>query len=128
VNGEHIFLPSDGTSWAAAAVVGAAALIHQVTPAFSPAAILSILQDSGTPIHADGQYGGIYKRLNVDAALKLAVARAKAMRARRRARAAAATDAQATPQAVRANLFSTTTISDANENGATVDGRPVWDL
>jgi hypothetical protein len=65
---------ADGTSWASPAVVGTAALIKQIDPAFTPAQIMQIMQESGKPVY-DPVSKLTYKRLNVDAALALAYAR-----------------------------------------------------
>lgn len=62
-----------GTSFASPQVVGAAALIKQINPNFTPAQILQILEDSGTPVF-DPVTGHTFPLLNLDAALKLAVA------------------------------------------------------
>ncbi|MDB5319927.1 MAG: hypothetical protein JWN40_1558 [Phycisphaerales bacterium] len=86
--GEHVTIPwydvakktsiyenmADGTSWASPAVVGTAALIKQIDPSFTPAQMMQIMQDSGTPIY-DSVSGLTYKRLNLDAALTLAYQR-----------------------------------------------------
>jgi hypothetical protein len=86
--GEHVTIPyfdvktrksiytdaADGTSWASPAVVGTAALIKQIDPAFTPAQIMQIMQESGKPVY-DPVSKLTYKRLNVDAALALAYAR-----------------------------------------------------
>jgi hypothetical protein len=65
---------ASGTSWASPAVVGAAALIKQVNPSFTPLEILNIMKDSGTPTY-DSVSKLTYKRLDVNAALALAYAR-----------------------------------------------------
>lgn len=76
VTKKHVILPNTfGTSWSSPMVVGAAALIKQVNPAFTPDQILSIMQDSGVAV-ADPASGLTYKRLDVNAALSLAVQRA----------------------------------------------------
>jgi hypothetical protein len=67
-----------GTSFSSPQVVGAAALIKQIDPAFTPQQILQILKDSGTPV-ADPVTGNTFALLNLDAALKLAVVRADAV-------------------------------------------------
>ncbi len=66
---------ANGTSFASPQMVGAAALIKQINPAFTPAQIIQILKDSGTPVH-DSVTGNTFPLLNIDAALKLAVLRA----------------------------------------------------
>jgi hypothetical protein len=73
-NGEHQNVASDGSSWAGPQVVATAALIKQVNPNFTPAQILSILQDSGTPIY-DSLSNRTYPQLNVNAAIGLAYQR-----------------------------------------------------
>jgi subtilisin family serine protease len=65
---------ASGTSWSSPAVVGAAALIKQINPAFTPLAILNIMKDSGVPTY-DSATKLTYKRLDVNAALALAYAR-----------------------------------------------------
>lgn len=72
---QHIYVDTaDGTSWASPAVVGTAALIKQVNPAFTPLQVLNIMKDSGTPTY-DSVSKLTYKRLDVNAALALAYAR-----------------------------------------------------
>jgi hypothetical protein len=68
----------NGTSFSSPQVVGAAALIKQIDPNFTPQQILQILKDSGTPV-ADSVTGNTFSLLNIDAALKLAVVRADAV-------------------------------------------------
>lgn len=63
---------ANGTSFASPQLVGAAALIKQIDPAFTPAQIIQILKASGTPVH-DSVTGNTFPILNLDAALKLAV-------------------------------------------------------
>lgn len=86
--GEHVTIPwydvttkksiyedeADGTSWASPAVVATAALIKQIDASFTPAEMMQIMQDSGTPIY-DSVSKLTYKRLNLDAALTLAYQR-----------------------------------------------------
>jgi hypothetical protein len=73
--GKDIYVDTaDGTSWASPAVTGTAALIKQIDPRFTPAQIMQIMQDSGTPVY-DGVSKLTYKRLNVNAALSMAYAR-----------------------------------------------------
>jgi hypothetical protein len=73
--GKHIYVDTaDGTSWASPAAVGTAALIKQIDPRFTPAQIMQIMQDSGTPVY-DAASKLTYKRLNVNGALALAYAR-----------------------------------------------------
>jgi subtilisin family serine protease len=88
--GENVVVPRDvnglstevlaaGTSWASPQVVGAAALIKQISPKFTPAQILFILQQSGTPVF-DTLSNQTYRELNLDAALKLATKQARRLR------------------------------------------------
>lgn len=85
--GNHVILPyydpkighiysdqGNGTSFASPAVVGAAVLVKQIDARFSPLAIMSILQDSGTPVY-DSATRRTYKRLNLPAAMALAYQR-----------------------------------------------------
>jgi hypothetical protein len=86
--GEHVTIPwydvatkksiyedeADGTSWASPAVVATAALLKQIDSSFTPAQMMQIMQDSGTPIY-DSVSKLTYKRLNLDAALTLAYQR-----------------------------------------------------
>jgi hypothetical protein len=65
---------ASGTSWSSPAVVGTAALIKQINPAFTPLEILNIMKDSGVPTY-DSATKLTYKRLDVNAALSLAYAR-----------------------------------------------------
>jgi hypothetical protein len=72
---QHIYVgDGDGTSWASPAAAGAAALIKQVDAAFTPGQIMKILQDSGANVY-DAATRRTYKRLDVNAAIKLAYAR-----------------------------------------------------
>jgi hypothetical protein len=72
---KHIYVDTaSGTSWASPAVVGTAALIKQINPAFTPLQILNIMKDSGVPTY-DSATKLTYKRLDVNAALALAYAR-----------------------------------------------------
>lgn len=59
-----------GTSFAAPHVAGVALLLKQLYPDITPAQIISIIRDSGTPVVA--QDGNTYPRLNVNAAVTLA--------------------------------------------------------
>ena len=43
-----------GTSFSSPPMVGAAALIKQIDPAFTPAQIMQIMSDSGTPVYDPG--------------------------------------------------------------------------
>ena len=72
---QHIYVDTaSGTSWSSPAVVGTAALIKQINPAFTPLQILNIMKDSGVPTY-DSATKLTYKRLDVNAALALAYAR-----------------------------------------------------
>lgn len=95
--GENVVVPRDvkglptevlaaGTSWASPQVVGAAVLIKQISPRFTPAQILSILQKTGTPVF-DRVSNQTYRELNLDAALKLATRQARRLHAHRAGRA-----------------------------------------
>ena len=70
-SGIHADLPSSGTSWAAPQVVGAAALIHQINPGFTPDQEMQILQQSANQVY-DSYSGAYYGQLNVNAAIALA--------------------------------------------------------
>jgi hypothetical protein len=72
---QHMYVDTaSGTSWSSPAVVGTAALIKQINPAFTPLQILNIMKDSGVPTY-DSATKLTYKRLDVNAALALAYAR-----------------------------------------------------
>lgn len=72
---QHIYVDTAwGTSWSSPAAVGAAALIKQIDPRFTPMQIMSILKDSGAPVY-DSATRLTYKRLDLNAALALAYAR-----------------------------------------------------
>ena len=60
-----------GTSWASAYVAGAATLIKQINPAFTPDQIQQILKSSGTPV-LDPTNNVYYPRLNIANAIVLA--------------------------------------------------------
>ena len=77
-NGIHGELPSYGTSWSGPQVLGAAALVHQVNPAFSTDQIMQIMRDSATWI-SDSYSGVNYPQLNVNAAIGLAYQRSGAV-------------------------------------------------
>lgn len=66
-----------GTSWAAPYVTGAAAMIKQINPKFTPGQIMSILKDSGHGVY-DTTSKRTYSRLDLLAAVKLAYARSGA--------------------------------------------------
>lgn len=70
-SGIHADLPSSGTSWSAPQAVGAAALIHQINPAFTPDQEMQILQQSATQVY-DSYSGAYYPQLNVNGAIALA--------------------------------------------------------
>ena len=73
---QHIYTSyADGNSWATPHVVGAATLIKQISPAFTPTQIMSILRDSGQS-RWDSMTGRSYPRLDLHAALQLAYQRA----------------------------------------------------
>ncbi|HEY7116924.1 MAG TPA: carbohydrate-binding protein [Tepidisphaeraceae bacterium] len=72
---QHIYVDSAvGTSWSSPAVVGTAALIKQINPAYTPLQILQIMKDSGSPVY-DSATKLTYKRLDLNAALTLAYQR-----------------------------------------------------
>jgi hypothetical protein len=73
-NGQHMDYPSSGTSWAGPQMVGAAALIKQVNPNFTPDQIMQIMRDSANWIW-DSTSGQSYPRLNVNNAVALAYQR-----------------------------------------------------
>src|SRR5205085_863090 len=73
-NGQHMDYPSQGTSWSGPQMVGAAALIKQVNPAFSPDQIMQIMRDSDNWIW-DSTSNMSYPRLNVNNAVALAYQR-----------------------------------------------------
>ncbi len=63
-----------GTSWASAYIAGAAALIKQISPAFTADQVQQILRDSGTPT-LDPTNNVYYPRLNINNAIALAYQR-----------------------------------------------------
>src|SRR5207248_47261 len=71
-NGNEIYLTGSGTSFSAPFAAGAAALVHQVTPSLTPAAIRDVLERTGDTI-TDYRNGVSYKRLNVFNALNAVV-------------------------------------------------------
>ncbi len=73
-NGQHLDLPSQGTSWSGPLVTGTAALIKQVNAGFTPEQILSIIKDSAHWVY-DGYSNMSYARLDVNAAVGLAYQR-----------------------------------------------------
>jgi subtilisin family serine protease len=68
----EIYLPGSGTSFSSPFAAGAAALIHQVTPSLTPAAIRDLLQQTGDNV-TDARNGVTYKRLNLYNALSAVV-------------------------------------------------------
>lgn len=58
-----------GTSWASAYTTGTAALIKQVDPLLTPDQIMTILEQSGTPVQDPEHPGTYYPRLDVNAAI-----------------------------------------------------------
>ena len=70
-NGNWIITPATGTSWAAPHVAGAAALLKQINPAFSPDDIMGILQATAQDVW-DPATSHMYKRLDLDGALEYA--------------------------------------------------------
>jgi subtilisin family serine protease len=79
-DGQHVDTVADGTSWASPQVVGAAALVKQVNPNFSPDQILQIMQDSAHWVW-DANSGRSYARLDINEAIKLAFQRSSAFQA-----------------------------------------------
>jgi len=70
-NGGYM-VSEEASSYPTPFIVGAAALVKQVNPGFTPAQIIDILKDSGTKI-SDGDRS--YPRIDVDAAIRLALKR-----------------------------------------------------
>ncbi|HEY7118859.1 MAG TPA: S8 family serine peptidase [Tepidisphaeraceae bacterium] len=72
---EHIWTNGgEGNSWGTPHTLGTAVLIQQIDPTITPAQIMQILQDSGTPV-VDPDGTGTYKSLNMLAAIQLAYQR-----------------------------------------------------
>jgi subtilisin family serine protease len=78
IDGQHTEAYVSGTSESSPQVVGAAALIKQIDPAFTPPQILAILEQSGTPVY-DAVSHTTYPELNLNAALALAQRRSHRM-------------------------------------------------
>jgi len=57
-----------GTSFSVPQITGAAALLYQIDPNFSPAQVAQILEETGTPVY-DSATGDNYPLLNLDAAI-----------------------------------------------------------
>jgi hypothetical protein len=70
-NGGYM-VSEEASSYPTPFIVGAAALVKQVNPNFTPAQIIDILKDSGKQI-SDGDRS--YARIDVDAAIRLALKR-----------------------------------------------------
>ena len=70
-NGGYM-VSEEASSYPTPFIVGAAALVKQVNPDFTPAQIIDILKDSGKQI-SDGDRS--YPRIDVDAAIRLAIKR-----------------------------------------------------
>jgi hypothetical protein len=75
ISGQPYIDYGTGTSFSCPYMVAAAALLKQVDPNFSPAQIIQIMQDSGTPQY-DSTTGNTFELLNIDAAIKLAYSEA----------------------------------------------------
>ncbi len=80
LDGLHTVLTGTGTSFASPIVAGAAAILKQIDPSFSPKDIISILRASGVDnFDGDGEAGPvtglIFPRLDVDNAVALGLAR-----------------------------------------------------
>jgi subtilisin family serine protease len=69
---ESYILGGDGTSYAAPYITAAAVLIKQVNNSFTPAQIMSILQQSGIEVY-DRASHRTYRRLDLQAAIALAL-------------------------------------------------------
>jgi hypothetical protein len=82
-SGTGFLASGEGSSWAAAHVTAAAALVKQVWPTATAAQVLAVLKDSGklvTDTSTQFTYsGGTYPRLNMDAAIRLAYQRRPAI-------------------------------------------------
>ncbi len=70
-NGGYM-VSEEASSYPTPFIVGAAALVKQVNPDFTPAQIIDILKDSGQQI-SDGERS--YPRIDIDAAIRLAIKR-----------------------------------------------------
>jgi subtilisin family serine protease len=73
VNHGKYEMSGEASSYPTPFIVGAAALIKQINPDFTPAQIMGILMDSGKRV-GDGT-GNTYPRLDVDDAIRLAIRR-----------------------------------------------------
>lgn len=73
-NGDPLFYPVTGTSFATPFVAGMAALIRQISPDFTPDDVMDILRTSGQSVY-DPQTGLTFKRIDVDGALAEAYSR-----------------------------------------------------
>jgi Subtilase family len=79
-NDAHTVLTGTGTSFATPIVAGAAAILKQIDPSFTPKDIISILRSSGVDNYdGDGEAGPttglIFPRIDIDNAITLALAR-----------------------------------------------------
>ena len=80
LDGLHTVLTGTGTSFASPIVAGAAAILKQIDPSFTPQDVISILRSSGIDNYdGDGEAGPttglIFPRLDLDNAIALALAR-----------------------------------------------------
>jgi hypothetical protein len=79
-NDDHIYLAADGTSFSAPIIAGAAAILKQIDPTFTPRDIISILRSSGVD-NLDGDNEAApytqlsFPRLDLDNAIALALTR-----------------------------------------------------
>jgi hypothetical protein len=73
VNHGQYQMSGEASSYPTPFIVGAAALIKQINPDFTPAQIMGVLMDSGKQI-GDGT-GNTYPRLDIDDAIRLAIRR-----------------------------------------------------
>lgn len=73
--GNPVYVLGTGTSFSSPAIAGAAAILKQVDPNFTPDEIASILAASGADKY-DAPTATTYPRLNLDAAIRLALLRA----------------------------------------------------
>jgi hypothetical protein len=73
ISGQPFIDYGSGTSFSIPYVVGAAALLKQVDPNLTPAQVMQLMDDSGTPQY-DATTNLTFPLLNIDAAIKLAYA------------------------------------------------------
>ena len=75
ISGQPYIDYGTGTSFSCPYMVATAALLKQVDPNFTPAQLIQIMQDSGTPQY-DSTTGLTFSLLNIDAAIELAYSEA----------------------------------------------------